>query len=200
VGYDLHVTRGDGKPIAEAEWRAYVAADPELELTGVADASTSEGTLRYESPGLARWRHHPDGEQVWFDFRHGEVMVKNPDEATIGKMLMVARALGGQVQGDDGEIYESPGGVPREPRLSLAVRLGAWVARLRPQPKIDPAVVVFVVGQRVRDFRGQLGTVAAIDVWANGGLGRIEVHFDDGRELTFTAVAHGLEFLPEGAD
>lgn len=76
MGYDLHVTRGDSKPIAEREWRTYVARDPEFDLTGVAEASTPDGTLRYENPGLACWRGHPTGEQVWFDFRRGRVVVK----------------------------------------------------------------------------------------------------------------------------
>ena len=71
MGYDLHVTRGDRKPIAETEWRAYVARDPGFDLTGVAETSTPDGTLRYENPGLACWRGHPSGEQVWFDFRRG---------------------------------------------------------------------------------------------------------------------------------
>jgi hypothetical protein len=193
MGYDLHVTRGDNKPIAEAEWRTYLAGDPELELTGVAEAPTPDGALRYENPGLACWRGHPRGEQVWFDFRRGRIVVKNPDEPTIGKMLVVAHALGAHVEGDEGEIYESPGGRPRPPRVSLAARLAAWVSQLRPTPRIEPAEVPFAAGQRVRDFRGQLGTVVAIDVWANHGMGRIEVRFDNGRELTFSAVAHGLE-------
>jgi hypothetical protein len=38
-GTTIHVTRGHKKPIAEAEWRTYVAGDPELELTGVAEAT-----------------------------------------------------------------------------------------------------------------------------------------------------------------
>jgi hypothetical protein len=193
MGYDLHVTRGHGKPIAEAEWRAYVAGDPELDLTGVAETPTPDGILRYENPGLACWSGHPSRAQVWFDFRRGQVVVKNPDEPTIGKMLVVAHALGARVEGDEGEIYETPGGKPRLPRVSLATRVGAWLGRLRPRPRIDPVAVPFEVGHRVTDFRGQMGTVVAVDVHANHGMGRIEVRFDDGREVTFAAIAHGLE-------
>src|SRR5688572_10320584 len=138
MGYDLHVTRGDRKPIAESEWCTYVAGDPDLDLTGVAETPTPEGTLRYENPGLASWRGHPSGEEVWFDFRDGRVVVKNPDEPTIAKMLTVAGALGAHVEGDDGEIYESPDGSPRPPQVSLAARVGAWFSRLRPAPAIPP--------------------------------------------------------------
>ena len=197
MGYDLHVTRGDRKPIAETEWRTYVARDPGFDLTGVAETSMPDGTLRYENPGLACWRGHPSGEQVWFDFRRGRVVVKNPDEPTIGKMLAVAHALGARVEGDDGEIYESPGGRPRPPRVSLAARVGVWLSQLRPTPRVEPTEVPFAAGQRVRDFRGQMGTVVAIDAQANHGMGRVEVRFDDGRELTFSAVAHGLEPVHE---
>jgi hypothetical protein len=199
MGYDLHVTRGDGQPIGEAEWRAYVASDRELDLTGVAEAETPDGTLRYENPGLACWRGHPAGEPVWFDFRDGQVVVKNPDEPTIGKMLIIAAALRARVQGDDGEIYESPGGSPAPPpappQESLGARVRAWLGRLRPAATVEPAALPFVKGDRVRDFRGQMGTVTAIDVHADHGLGRIVVRLDDGRELTLAAIAHGLEPL-----
>jgi hypothetical protein len=160
MGYDLHVTRGEHRPIAESEWRAYAAGKPELEV---------------------------------FDFREGRVAVKNPDEATIATMLVVARALGARVEGDDGEIYTTPDGPPLPPRLSLGERFRAWLARLRPAPRIVPAVVPFAPGDRVRDFGGRLGTVTAVDGAANHGLGRIDVRFDDGAEVGFTAVAHGLE-------
>ena len=193
MGYDLHVTRGDRRPIPEAEWRAYLAEDPELDPTGVAETPTPAGTLKYENPGLACWRGHPSGEVVWFDFRHGQVVVKNPDEPTIGKMLAVARALRARVQGDDGEIYESSDGTPQPPRVSLAGRVRTWLSQLRPTPKIELAEVPFAAGDRVRDFRGQMGTVIAIDVHANHGMGRVEVRFDDGHELTFSAIAHGLD-------
>jgi hypothetical protein len=200
MGYDLHVTRGDSKPIGEAEWRAYVAGDAEFDLTGVAEAQTPDGTLRYENPGLTCWSGHPSGERVWFDLRGGRVVVKNPDEPTIGKMLVVAHGLRARVEGDEGEIYESPGGRPRPPRVSLSARVGAWFSQLRPTPRVEPAAVPFGAGERVRDFRGQMGTVVAIDVHANNGMGRIEVRYDDGRELTFAAIAHGLERVPEHSE
>ena len=193
MGYDFHVARREGKPITEAEWRTYVAGDPEFELTGAAETPTPEGILRYENPGLSCWRSHPGGEVVWFDFRQGQVVVKNPDEPTIGKMLIVARALDARVEGDEGEIYETPDGRPQPARVSLGARLRSWFSQHRPTPKVEPPVVPFVIGQRVKDFQGHLGTVAAIDVGANHGMGRIEVSYDDGRQLTFAAVAHGLE-------
>ena len=204
MGYDLHVTRGDGRPMSDAEWREYVASDPELDLTGVAEAETPDGTLRYENPSLACWRGHPGRQPVWFDFRDGQVVVKNPDEPTIEKMLVVAAALRARVQGDDGEIYESPGGSPSPPPapapVSLGARVRAWLGRLRPAATVDPAGLPFVKGDRVRDFRGQTGTVAAIDVHADHGMGVIVVRLDDGRELSFTAIAHGLEPVRKGAE
>ena len=45
-----------------------------------------------------------------------------------------------------------------------------------------------------------MSTVVAIDAQANHGMGRIEVRFDDGRELTLSAVAHGLEPVHEHAE
>ena len=50
----------------------------------------------------------------------------------------------------------------------------------------------FTRGQRVQDFRGQTGTVLEVDPKAEHGLGRIRVKFDDGRELSFALVGHGL--------
>ncbi len=72
MGYDLHVTRADSwtesaaSPINESEWRRYVDADPELTFAGSLEAATSEGVLRSESRGLALWRGHPAGEDIFF--------------------------------------------------------------------------------------------------------------------------------------
>jgi hypothetical protein len=112
VGYDVHITRqehwsdGIGPFIAESEWQAYCASDPEMKITGVAEASLpGTGVLRIENPGLTEWRRRSDGALVWFNYSNGRVDVKNPDEETIAKMVQIAKALAGKVQGDEGELY-----------------------------------------------------------------------------------------------
>ena len=200
MGYDLHITRAkdwlgsESQPIGEADWLACVTADAELELTGVAEAPP----LRYENPGLAVWRAHPGGDSVWFDLRDGRVVVKNPDEATIAKALSIAKRLKARVVGDDGEEYEEPGKAPRQPSLSLRERVASWFDRLRPTPAIEPPDLQFAVGDRVQSFLGEAGTVVGIDLKAQHGLGSVRVRFDDGRELDFAAIAHGL--TPIGRD
>src|SRR5690349_18916114 len=161
-------------------------------MTGVAEAQSSGGSLRYENPGLAVWRAHPEGTETWFDCRDGEVVVKSPDDAIIAKMIALAARLGGRVQGDDGELYEEPGRPPVPPKASLRDRLESWLAKLRPRPKFVPPALPFKVGDRVRDPWGKEGTIAAIDLQAEHGLGHVQVRFDTGREATFAAAAHGL--------
>jgi len=116
MGYDIHVTRAkhwtesSDLPISLEEWLAFVVSDPELRLDGFATAANSDGeVIRYESPGLAVWtawsRHGADGNMAWIDHRDGELVVKNPDDEILQKLLQVATALDARVQGDDGEEY-----------------------------------------------------------------------------------------------
>lgn len=159
MGYDLHITRAqdwtdsESIPITGAEWKALVASDPQLELIGAAEAAAPDGVLRYENPGLARWSGHTTDEEVWFDLRQGRVVVKNPDEATIAKMVAVASALGARVVGDDGETYDSSGVPPGPPPVSFAQRVAAWFHRMRPSPAPDVALPPFAVGAGEGDGR-----------------------------------------------
>lgn len=112
MGYDLHITRrprwfdGEGQEITEAEWRSVVDADAEMQLAGSAEYELDGGgTLAYTNPGLAAWTGHPDEEIVWFDYRRGNIVVKDPDDLTLVKMKELARQLDAGVQGDDGESY-----------------------------------------------------------------------------------------------
>jgi hypothetical protein len=200
----LHITRGkhwtdsDASPIAQSDWERLVGSDPDLEMTGVAEADTPDGTLRYENRGLAVWRRHPSGENVWFDFRQGRVVVKNPDEATIEKMLAVARELGARVVGDDGEAYHAPKQPPTRAKPSLSARLWGWFQRLWPTKPPSIPLPPFAVGARVRDAVGSEGVVLAIDPREMHGFGSITVRFDDGRELTFAMFAHGLVAVEHG--
>ena len=113
MGYDVHITRREdwsdteGPDIPEADWRSVVEGDPELRLVGAAERATPGGEiLRYEDQDLAEWSGHPAEDVVWFDFWHGQVIVKNPDELTLAKMRQLARMLQARVQGDDGEFYD----------------------------------------------------------------------------------------------
>jgi hypothetical protein len=201
MGYDVHITRAlrwtdsERRPVSEAEWRACIADDAELELVGAAEAAIGDDVLRYESPGLAAWRGHPSGEPVWFDHRGGEVVVKNPDDPTLAKMIAVACTLGAHVEGDDGERYESgqaPDPAPAPPPVKLRDRLAAWIAG-RSNRSAVPMDVPFRAGDRVKDTWSHQGRIVAVDSTAEHGLGAIRVRFDDGRELSVSAVAHGLE-------
>ena len=112
MGYDLHITRAEnwwenqGKEVRENEWRELIEADAELCLSGFAEANSSHGEMiRYENALLTTWSGHPNLDVVWFDFRGGNVVIKNPDEATLTKMQQIAQKLNAKVQGDEGEIY-----------------------------------------------------------------------------------------------
>lgn len=89
MGYDVHITRKanwfDREPkISLDEWLALVASDEEMRLDGYAEARVgSDASIRVESDGLAVWTaysgHAANGNMAWFDFREGDIVVKNPD-------------------------------------------------------------------------------------------------------------------------
>ncbi len=115
MGYDIHITRAahwtesEGSPISLDEWLGYVARDSEMRFDGFAEARVGEDILWVESEGLAVWtaysRHGIRGNMAWFDYRHGEVVVKNPDDEILGKMRQIAERMGAKVIGDEGESY-----------------------------------------------------------------------------------------------
>lgn len=199
MGYDIHITRARQwadsglRPVSAREWWACVAADDEFEKAEAAEAQTHEGPLRYEGEGLAVWRRHPSGAPVWFEYAGGQVVIKNPDEPTVAKALAVARRLDAWVQGDDGETYEAASPAPRVATLSLAQRWTSWRETWRTPSPAAPVAPPFTAGDRVRDpWQGE-GAVLSVDVAANHGLGLVRVRWDDGREVAYTAVAHGLK-------
>jgi len=55
------------------------------------------------------------------------------------------------------------------------------------------ATLPFVEGQRVRTPWGRPATVVRIDPSAEGGVGTIELRYDDGRTATTSCMSHGLE-------
>jgi hypothetical protein len=118
LGYDLHITRKDdwsdtdGPAITREEWLDYVGSDksmrPEREAVVVANERGEEFSVQDET--LATWKDWPnrkDGKSaalLWYSA--GNIVATN----------LIADALGGKLQGDDGEIYNSIGMVDRQDR------------------------------------------------------------------------------------
>jgi hypothetical protein len=119
MGYDIHITRkenwfdeDDSNGIALLEWIDYIKADKEMSLNNSAEAETpAGGKVKHEHNGLAVWTGYSksgiDGNYAWFDFRNGNVTVKNPDQEIKDKMIDIAAQLSAKVQGDEGEFYNS---------------------------------------------------------------------------------------------
>jgi hypothetical protein len=177
-----------GPVITEAEWRSLVAADRELSL----DTET-----QCDDCIFAAW----NGEAGALCYHDGEITAKNPDKPLIAKMVRIARSLSAQVQGDDGEVYREDGS-SFEPAQTTPPAHPSLISRIRNwfQPKavtleLRAPVPDFRVGQRVKNPWGEFGTILALDRNANGGLGRVDIRLDDGREQHLAWLASGLEMV-----
>ena len=112
MGYDLYITRAESwldrkkSPIRREEWDSVVAADPELELS-TQDYYERQVKRRIERIYAVIWMVHPDRVPFWF--LDGAVETKNPDDATIRKMVTLARKLKAKVLGEEDEEYGSDG-------------------------------------------------------------------------------------------
>jgi hypothetical protein len=115
MGYHLHIHRadqwyhGDQAPITAQEWLAVVAGDPELRLAPA------------QGPYFALWSgpcRYPGG--TWFDWDEGGIFTKNPDRATLAKMLEIAGRLGARIQGDHGDFYHRAEDMPSEEEFAAA--------------------------------------------------------------------------------
>jgi hypothetical protein len=102
MGYDLHIVRGPryldeaAHQFAAEEWLQYIESDDELSLAG------------YNGPHFALWSGQSSYPDPWIDWSSGAIYSKSPDAAIIAKLIQIAKRLGGQVRGDDGEVYTSP--------------------------------------------------------------------------------------------
>ncbi len=127
MGYDLHITRkqdwsdDDGLTISREDWLAYVDKDKSMRLETEAFVENDQGqSFSVQDETLAIWIDWPNRaegkNEAWMWHSHGNVMAKNPDALMIQKMFLIADALGGKLQGDDGEVYNSIGEVDKVDR------------------------------------------------------------------------------------
>lgn len=94
-----------GDAISRTEWHGVVADAIDFRVP-----FRSELALAPWSGGLdadARvWTGHP-GVSAWpFEWRDGQIEVKNPDDATLARMRAVALQLGARVQSEAGEVFD----------------------------------------------------------------------------------------------
>ena len=100
MGYDIHITRAEhwanneSLQITINEWLALVQSDSEL------IPAPENGQ------GFVVWRGATKYPETWFDLLAGNIVTKNPDRATMRKLLEISGTLNAQVQGDDGELYD----------------------------------------------------------------------------------------------
>jgi hypothetical protein len=118
MGYEVYITRRENwfdeevhRDISLDEWKCLVADDPEMRMDNFAEATTTGGEfIRVESEGLSVWTKYSqdgiNGNHAWFDYYRGTIVVKNPDDEILNKMIDIATLLNAKVQGDEGEIYE----------------------------------------------------------------------------------------------
>ncbi|GDY13303.1 hypothetical protein LBMAG53_21810 [Planctomycetota bacterium] len=117
MGYDIHITRKDewsedGNDIPLNTWINYCSIDGEMTIVNTAEVDLeNKEKLSYSNNGLAIWNKYSkntDQNKAWFDYQSGNIVVKNPDQEIIDKMIRISKALGAKVQGDDGECYGDP--------------------------------------------------------------------------------------------
>jgi hypothetical protein len=119
MSYDFHMVRSKEKPITNEEWNALVESEPgewrfEKELSAT-NPRTKEVITRQKKDGMlfTIWLGNPKRSPhgVVFDLGSGRVNISGhaidtPDasDRTFAKILAVAKKLGAQVVGDEGEV------------------------------------------------------------------------------------------------
>jgi hypothetical protein len=86
-----------------------VASDAELEWSAEDYYERQKPNRKVERFHPVIWRTHPDRVPLWF--MDGAVQTKNPDRATIRKMVALANKLNAKVLGESDEEY-GPDGEP----------------------------------------------------------------------------------------
>src|SRR4051812_39212729 len=110
MGYELHIIRKtnwedheEESVITLDEWFQYVEQDEELERTDFMEKRLSdESVIRHDTIGFVIWNGYKGStyDAVWFDYNNGTVYTKNPDDEIVAKLIDMAHALNGKVQGD----------------------------------------------------------------------------------------------------
>ena len=81
-----------------------------MRLDNFAEIEFPDGKLlRTDEPGISMWhkysKENVNQNHAWFSYSGGNIIVKNPDQEIINKMVDIAIVLNAKVQDDEGELY-----------------------------------------------------------------------------------------------
>ncbi|MFH0130041.1 hypothetical protein ACGLHS_07510 [Variovorax sp. VaC1] len=133
MGYEIYITRAPSHlqtkefPISRGEWQDVADSDDELVYSNEDwyERRLDSGEVERMHP----WRYikHPDRPPLWFS--DGAVHTKSPDQATIAKLVSLAKRLNAIVLDEDGGSSYGADGTwkpwepPADPRLPWWKRL-----------------------------------------------------------------------------
>jgi hypothetical protein len=155
------------------------------------------------------WSGHPDGRTVTFTLDHGNLVARDPDRATIAKLVDLSNDLRGRVLGDEGERYGRDGSWTHPAAAMLASSIvhtardrrsffRSLVGITRPNGQRSPRSVLggrspFRKGDRVRDIAGNAATVLGLEHVDGRNRDIIACRYDAGHTGRFPVGAHRLE-------
>ena len=108
MGYELSIKReNENNLITKNEWSDYIKSDPEFEQIEEFSGEFANGdTLTVSTPNAGLWKSNKREVPFTFYEKHGEIIVKNPDNWITEKMISISENLGAIVEGQDGEKYD----------------------------------------------------------------------------------------------
>lgn len=187
MGYNFYITRkqnifNEGSNITTEEWLALVQLDGSLSI------NAENGDC------FVVWKNPLSNELDWLDWEDGNIFSKNPSTDFRFKMIDIAFQPNARLIGEDGEIYNKDGKVvfPQSKRnCCILRRIKNILTRKKAAQKIND--LPFSIGEQVIDTWGNKATVTRIDLTAEHENGLITVQYDDHREASSLATAHGLK-------
>jgi len=108
MSYAIHISRAHS-PISAEEWQSLVKSDPLMRWESNFTVRNPRSGELIQVPGsYGVWARKDAADrlhEVWFSYSRGRISVTDPESDVISRMKEIARQLGAELRGDDGEGY-----------------------------------------------------------------------------------------------